>query len=764
MNPVVQALALLTPYDIDRPKIRRGPATDGGYVFVDDISPDQAIVSYGISTEYSFDAEMAERGHDVYMFDHTIAGIHGTSNRMYFFREGVAGVTDPSASLYTIEDHLTRHRIAGDRLILKMDVEGAEFAALNALPECVLERFEQIVLEVHGLHQMEDFTYREKFCAVFRKLNRLFTLFHVHANNFDGPNGLHIVSGLPVSNLLELSYVRTGRVKSFPSRTLYPTSFDYPNVPKKDKLLWFFPFLPTSVGLESFAACEELVDLRHRGNGHDQGARPAGGPVLINVALGKPASQSSASKWSAVDEAARAVSGTIPKDLAFHTDIEDRPWWQVDLLESIPIEKIVVHNRLDALQERARTLVVEVSDDAMGWVVVHSGFAMFSGGHVGAPLELRLGGEVSGRYVRLSLAERQWLHLSQVEVLARPEMVAFERFRRRHGLEALKPGTRPPMQIPEYFVVSGSNGGADPYKMAEKPIVGLKVNLMGRLGNLVVQYTTAVIFARRTGLKYIQMFDHELSAIDTPFSVGDITFLPSRGPLPEGYWLSGFFFDPVQLAPLLAEDYQTDEAERCRITQEIIRPHLLGSLAPYWCDHDPREVAVHLRAGDVFDKEGYLHIWARQPPLSFYKLVIERLRAAGKIDRVRLVFEDRGNPCIDALGQYLIEQKIPFCEQSGALADDLAALVDAHHLVFGYGTFGYAVCRLSAHVETVHYYEPEQLGCYGAMPCIDRVFAVRDCVGSYIKRGEWRNTPEQRQVMLTYAKEALEIEEVKSPG
>lgn len=427
MSTVVEALALLTPYDIDKPKVRLGPLADGGYIFVDDISPDQAIISYGISTEYSLDAEMAAKGHDVYMFDHTIAGITATSERMHFFREGVAGVTDPAASLYTIEDHLSRHEIAGDRLILKMDVEGAEFAALNAVPEPVLERFEQIALEVHGLHRMEDVTYRETFCTVFQKLSRLFTLFHVHANNHNGPNGLHIVSGLPVSSLLELSYVRTSTVKPCPSRTLYPTSLDYPNVRKKEKLLWFFPFIPTCVTPEGFALSEESVrEATRRG-----GMKRAG---LVNVALGKPATQSSTSRWSMNDDASRAVSGTMPASFAFHTDVEDRPWWLVDLLESYPIEAIVVHNRLDGLQERARTLKVEVSEDHQSWVVVHAGLVVFSGGDAGAPLELPLKGVVRGRYVRVSLAETEYLHLAQVEVFIRADQLERTELRARGGL------------------------------------------------------------------------------------------------------------------------------------------------------------------------------------------------------------------------------------------------------------------------------------------------------------------------------------------
>jgi hypothetical protein len=260
MNPFVAALSLLTPFDINKAKIRLGPETDGGYVFVDDITPDQTLISYGIATECRLELEFAKRGHVVFMFDHTISGVDTEHPAMHFFREGVAGHSDESRLLYSIADHLVRHKIEGERLILKMDVEGAEFDALISTPDHVIGRFEQLIVEVHGLDLLVHKEWRERFCGLFRRLNRHFTLFHVHANNFDGPDAFDVVGGLPVPRILELSYVRTASVNRHPSQTLYPTSLDFPNTPQKDKLLWMFPFLPNTVHQELFAFCSDRVE------------------------------------------------------------------------------------------------------------------------------------------------------------------------------------------------------------------------------------------------------------------------------------------------------------------------------------------------------------------------------------------------------------------------------------------------------------------------------------------------------------------------
>jgi hypothetical protein len=166
--------------------------------------------------------------------------------------------------MYTIRDHLARCDIAGDRLILKMDVEGAEYGALGMISDEVLGRFEQIVLEVHGLARLGDPGFQRDFVRMADNLNRQFTLFHVHANNFDGPDGIYMVEGLPVSNLLELSYIKTAAVSRSKSRTLYPTVFDYPNVARKDKLLWFFPFLPSYPEITDYRRCEKRIEMQGR--------------------------------------------------------------------------------------------------------------------------------------------------------------------------------------------------------------------------------------------------------------------------------------------------------------------------------------------------------------------------------------------------------------------------------------------------------------------------------------------------------------------
>jgi hypothetical protein len=143
-----------------------------------------------------------------------------------------------------------------------------------------------------------------------------------------------------------------------------------------------------------------------------------------NLALRRPALQSSISRWSRGNsietDAAGAVDGDISEIYHFHTAEEDGPWWQVDLGNSALIQCVKVYNRIDQggiLKARAVPLTILVSDDGHNWKFVyrHPGNKVF-GGADGHPLQWRPEGETRARYVRLQATQRTCLHLNQVQV------------------------------------------------------------------------------------------------------------------------------------------------------------------------------------------------------------------------------------------------------------------------------------------------------------------------------------------------------------
>lgn len=133
-----------------------------------------------------------------------------------------------------------------------------------------------------------------------------------------------------------------------------------------------------------------------------------------NLALNRPARQSSTSQWSQPNDAQGAVDGNVSGGFGFHTESEPKPWWQVDLGAVKALAEIRIFNRRDCCSERARTLQVLLSYDGVSWTRVFSNPGSVFGPD-GAPLRVSVKG-LSARFVRLQLAETNYFHLDEVQV------------------------------------------------------------------------------------------------------------------------------------------------------------------------------------------------------------------------------------------------------------------------------------------------------------------------------------------------------------
>ncbi len=146
-------------------------------------------------------------------------------------------------------------------------------------------------------------------------------------------------------------------------------------------------------------------------------------PRSPNLALGKPADQSSVSEWSigrtTAEDAAGAVSGRITGAYQFHTQVEQRPWWSVDLLDVARIEEIRVYNRVDSAgyAKRLRNFHIETSADGADWSMVYTNHdeAMI-GGADGSPLIVAFAEPIVARFLKLTVLDSALLHLDQIEV------------------------------------------------------------------------------------------------------------------------------------------------------------------------------------------------------------------------------------------------------------------------------------------------------------------------------------------------------------
>jgi len=114
-------------------------------------------------------------------------------------------------------------------------------------------------------------------------------------------------------------------------------------------------------------------------------------------------------------DAVGACDGIKNGKWGFHTENEDDPWWQIDLVESAPLDRLILYNRCD-LAERNSRIRVLVSDDVKNFrqAYQHDG-TTFLGYTDKKPLVVKLSG-VHARYVRLQLPGRSYFHLDEVEI------------------------------------------------------------------------------------------------------------------------------------------------------------------------------------------------------------------------------------------------------------------------------------------------------------------------------------------------------------
>lgn len=140
---------------------------------------------------------------------------------------------------------------------------------------------------------------------------------------------------------------------------------------------------------------------------------------LTDLAPLGTASQSSISKWSSTNDAQRAISNLQVRDFAFHTDVEDAPWWEVEFNLPISAQAIVVLNRKRAeFRSVARSIKVEIRDKDK-YLLLHEGVIDFGCEDDGIPLVLPLPENTIFRKLRISLKEPGYLHLSGVHIFGR---------------------------------------------------------------------------------------------------------------------------------------------------------------------------------------------------------------------------------------------------------------------------------------------------------------------------------------------------------
>jgi len=153
-------------------------------------------------------------------------------------------------------------------------------------------------------------------------------------------------------------------------------------------------------------------------------------------------------------------------------------------------------------------------------------------------------------------------------------------------------------------------------------------------------------------------------------------------------------------------------------------------------DVNDKKIYIHFRGGDIFSSNP--HKAYVQPPLSYYKNIIK------KYDSIKLVCEDKKNPCVNEL---LKQENVEYI--SNTLEKDLSILSNVCNLVIGLGTFGFLLYLMNPYLKNLYipdfFVNKLPKGSWGNDI---KVHIIE--LPNYIKVGEWKNSDEQQKIMLDY--------------
>ena len=215
---------------------RFGEPHDGGYLLCGNLlGAVRAGYSYGINGYDGWGCDVSKAlgavVHQYDCFNPIVPICPGGATR--FHDECVADrwSRDDGRLFDTVESQIARNGDEGKAIVLKMDVEGAEWPSLPAVPDATLNRIDQLVVEFHGVND-------PNYVAAVRRLKQFFYVAHVHYNNYSCAPGLEpfpasVYEVLFVSRrLARLDYARTAlsrlRLVGPPS-----TPFAAPNDPRR---------------------------------------------------------------------------------------------------------------------------------------------------------------------------------------------------------------------------------------------------------------------------------------------------------------------------------------------------------------------------------------------------------------------------------------------------------------------------------------------------------------------------------------------------
>ena len=231
--------SLLVKCPVEKNKlVRFGKKHDGGYVLLDDFDSSMNVYSFGISNDVSFEKDLANRGLTIFMYDHTIGELPEYHENFCYRKIGISHIDEIEHRKLSLKTLLEENGdIGNNNLILKMDVEGAEWDVIMNTSSEIWKQFKQMTFEFHRVEDLSN----PNILPALQKLNRTHQIVWVHGNNYGyvGKAG-----DIEIPAYLELTYLNKMTYQTSSAICRFPLDMDMPSDPSIEEIVlgnWGIP-------------------------------------------------------------------------------------------------------------------------------------------------------------------------------------------------------------------------------------------------------------------------------------------------------------------------------------------------------------------------------------------------------------------------------------------------------------------------------------------------------------------------------------------
>ena len=204
---VARDIRSLIPRASEEGLIRVGPRQDGGYVVpAAGLGELTDLLSAGVDTSWAFEVDIKRLTQcRIHLIDGSMQRPRDLPNDYTFRQSWLRAKSSPDSM--DLHSWMTTLDLSSSNCLgLQLDIEQEEWEVLRATPPDVLRRFHFIIVEIHGIQNIQRLGYcLRRIHPALTRLTDDFAVVHTHPNNCCGSTW---VKGILIPHVLEVSLLR----------------------------------------------------------------------------------------------------------------------------------------------------------------------------------------------------------------------------------------------------------------------------------------------------------------------------------------------------------------------------------------------------------------------------------------------------------------------------------------------------------------------------------------------------------------------------